>query len=387
MQQEQLAQASPLTTERLKELSAVEGPCLTVLLSLPHRDTREIGVKTKKTVQEIEEKLRGRGLERDTLDRLMSPLREFAVEVAGDREHNGIVIFRSSDVFAHYYLPHEVEDCAAVSDHFLLSPLFPALEASRPFYILALSQKHIRLLRCDGASSQEVDLPPEIPHDLDEFIGSDKPDHVLDNASSGGPSMGAGRVMFGTGNDKERRDQYLLHFYKRVDDGVTELLKNGTAPLVLAGVDYELSLYRNESKFPRLAEGGVHGAPDGLKGGELHKRALEVVQPYWDKEVDAALAMYEQFGGSARSSVSLKEIVKAAYDGRVLHLFVARGASHMGNFDEMTHKVRAHGEEQPGDEDLVNAAAVETVKHGGDVFVVARNKVPHGGQMAAVMRY
>jgi hypothetical protein len=83
----------------------------------------------------------------------------------------------------------------------------------------------------------------------------------------------------------------------------------------------------------------------------------------------------------------LKEIVKAAYDGRVLHLFVARGAKEMGNFDEATHRVRTHAEERPGDEDLINAAAAQTINHAGNVFVLPRNKVPHGSQIAAVMRY
>jgi hypothetical protein len=53
----------------------------------------------------------------------------------------------------------------------------------------------------------------------------------------------------------------------------------------------------------------------------------------------------------------------------------------------MSHRVRVHGQEQPGDEDLINAAAVQTINHAGNVYVVARNKVPHGSQMAAVMRY
>ena len=52
-----------------------------------------------------------------------------------------------------------------------------------------------------------------------------------------------------------------------------------------------------------------------------------------------------------------------------------------------THQVRAHREEQPGDEDLINAAAVETLRHAGNVFVLPAKKIPHGSQMAAVMRY
>jgi hypothetical protein len=110
------------------------------------------------------------------------------------------------------------------------------------------------------------------------------------------------------------------------------------------------------------------------------------MRAHWEKNVDGALAMYEHLG-SGRASADLEEIVRAAYDGRVLHLFVAQGAHPMGNFDDVTREVHTHGEEQPGDEDLINAAAVETLRHAGDVFVVPPAKVPHGSPMAAVMRY
>ncbi len=68
--------------------------------------------------------------------------------------------------------------------------------------------------------------------------------------------------------------------------------KNGTAPLVVAGVDYEIACFRRVNVYPNLAEDAVHGAADGLKGGELHKRALEAVQSYFSAPFKAALARY-----------------------------------------------------------------------------------------------
>lgn len=388
MQQEQLAQASPISIQDLKDLSSAPGPCITAVFPVHHEDTRHKRLEAKKVCQEVEQRLDHRNIDRNLRDKLLEPLRSVVESVEAETEQDTLVFLWAPDFYKQLSVPQRLDQTVTVAEHFNLLPLIPMVWENRPFYILALSQKHIRLLRCTTTTSEEVDLPPDTPTNLDEFISTDKPDHVLDNSSAGGPGTGSmGRVMFGTGTDKERRDQYLLHFYKAVDQRVTDLLKNDPAPLVIAGVEYELPLYRNESKFPRLVEEGVRGAPDGLKGGELHKRALEIVQRHWEKDVDEALAMYEQFGGSDRATSSLKEVVKSAYDGRVLHLFVAQGAHHLGNFDEMTHRVRAHRQERPGDEDLVNAAAVQTLGHAGNVFVISRNKVPHGSQMAAVLRY
>jgi len=391
--QQQLEQATPMSLQELKELSAAAGPCITIVMPLHREDARQIQVTLKKALEKVSETLKQRNVDRKLQTKLSEPMRALGdtIEAQTGEAQPGqasLIVLRSPDIFRYYLVPQSLEEYVEVADHFCLLPLIPILRESRPFYILALSQKHIRLLRCTNTTSEEVELPPTVPKNLDDFINNDKPDHVLDNSSAGGPGTGSmGRVLFGTGTDKERADQYLLHFYKAVDRGVGELLRNDSAPLVIAGVEYELALYRSESTFPRLVEDGIHGAPDGLKGGELHKRAFEPIEAYWRKDTEAALAMYEQFGGSSRASSSLKEIVQGAYDGRVLHLFVAQDARHAGNFDEMTHRVRMHNEERPGDEDLINAAAVETIKHAGNVFVLSRNQVPHGSQMAAVMRY
>lgn len=388
MTQLQVAPERPISMAELKELSSGSGPCITILLPLHHEDTRQIRAAAKSAIRAAEQRLEQHHIDPKQVEVLMEPLRTLAVELEGEAEQKGVVVLRSPHVLQRFFVPGAIEESVTVADHFHLLPLIPVLLETEPFYILALSQKNVRLLRCTNSTSEEVKLPSGVPQNLDDFVQTDKPDHVLDSGASGGPGTGSmGRVTFGTGTDKERRDQHLLHFYKAVDQGITTFLQGGNAPLVIAGVEYELPLYRSVSSFPRLVDEAVRGAPDSLKGGELHKRALEVMQLHRRTHVDSALAMYEQFGGSSRTSVGLKEIVKGAYDGRVLHLFVAEGARHTGNFDAMTHRVRASRQEQPGDEDLINAAAVETLRHSGNVFVIPASRVPHGSQMAAVMRY
>ncbi len=49
-----------------------------------------------------------------------------------------------------------------VANHFYVKPLIQALQSERVFYVLALSQKHIRLLQCTEDSSEEVELPPSV---------------------------------------------------------------------------------------------------------------------------------------------------------------------------------------------------------------------------------
>jgi len=46
-----------------------------------------------------------------------------------------------------------------------------------------------------------------------------------------------------------------------------------------------------------------------------------------------------------------------------------------------------HEEAKPGDEDLLDLAAVQTLLNGGTVYAVELEKVPDGASLAAVFRY
>ena len=52
-------------------------------------------------------------------------------------------------------------------------------------------------------------------------------------------------------------------------------------------------------------------------------------------------------------------------------------------FDRETLEMKVQGRH----EDLVNAAALQTIAYGGDVFILSPEEVPGGGQMAAITRF
>jgi hypothetical protein len=278
-----------------------------------------------------------------------------------------VAIFRSPELFRPVPLPWEIGEKITVADHCQIRPLLGRLHKPRPYYGLALSQKHIRLLRCENGSSEEVELPESFPRNLQEWIATDKPDHVLDNRSKAGPSVGAMKgVTFGTSSDLEKKDEYLLHFYKAIDRSLHELLKEDPAPVILAGVEYELALYHRVSKYPHLMDDGVHGTADVLKGVELRQRAQELVDAQGTKSLENALALYEKQGGTDRVYTDPANILKAAREGRVAHLFLADDVDASERF---------------------NVAALQTLLNSGQVHLVDRGRLPGGGAMSALLRY
>ena len=384
-----LTETNQVSLQELRELARASGPCITILQPLlpAPNETRHNQARVKAAVKEAERILAEKKIEAGQAHELLKPCCGLIGEMDfGDFE--GLAVFRAPEMFRYFRIRKRLKEAVTVSNHFYVLPLLQLLDLHRTFYILALSQKHIRLLRCTNHSSEEVPLPASVPKNLFEDLQTDQPDHNQDNLSAGGPSTGSMKgVMFTTSTDRETKDEYLSRFYKDVDRGIRQLLKADKSPLVLAGVDYELAIYRKINSYPQLAEGAVQGAPDGLKGGELHRRALDAVQSYFESDLNKALAQFNQQAGSARTSRTLKDIVECAYDGRVAYLLVSEDARYTGNFDEVSRAARAHKNPLPGDEDLLNAAAVQAILHGGQVFVLPASKVPDGAPAVAIMRY
>ena len=209
----------------------------------------------------------------------MEPVRQLAREAEdAGLWSNALILFRSPDVFRYFLLYQRAPEVESVEDRFQVRPLLSALTREQRFHLLGLSRQHIRLLHCTQHRTEEENMQGVAPRDIRVWMNNRQPDHVLDNRSAGGPSVGSMKgVSFGTSTDREREDEYLSHFFKEVDKGVNHLLRNDTARLLLAGVEYEVAIYRRISAFPRLFEKAVLGSPDGLPASELHKRAMDVV--------------------------------------------------------------------------------------------------------------
>ena len=90
---------------------------------------------------------------------------------------------------------------------------------------------------------------------------------------------------------------------------------------------------------------------------------------------------------SGRATTIPEEIVKAARHGRVDRLFLSDGDPLWGWFDERHDRIVAHRDPAPGDDDLLDYAAVMTLRQGGNVMVVDRTQLPPTGPAAAILRY
>ena len=280
--------------------------------------------------------------------------------------------------------PNLAKDVITVGDRFQLRPLLDAVSREQRFYILAISQKKVRLFECGLYRFNEVDLKGRVPQNLHVFLSMKMPDHVLDNRASGVRGAGSMKgVVFGTSSDSEKSDEYLAHFFRAIDTGLHAVLASKSAPLILAGVEEELALYRKINTYKNVTEQDLHGSPDGVPPRELFQHARDIMRQRLTAPAAKVVREFEEHRNAKRVSLELGKTLSWAAEGRVSDLLIRQDAERRGVCDSAGQNIQETDE----GEDLLNRAAIFTLTHGGQAFSVRASEMPGQAEVAAVLRY
>jgi len=384
-----------LNREILNDLSQKSGQYLISLYMPTHRVGREMQqdpIRFKNLLSSAEKLLAKMGLRKPEIEHLLKEA-EGLQEDSEFWQHlgDGLAVFFSAGFMEYYRLPLEFEKLLVISERFHLKPLLPLLNRNGHFYVLALSQKQVRLLEGSFFSIDEMNLD-DIPTSLREALWFDDPERQLQfHTGSVTPShAGANPAAYhGQGVSDEDTKTDLLRYFQQIDAGLIEMLNNESGPLVLAGVDYLIPIYQQANSYPFLVEEAIEGNPDHLNAGELHQHAWKIVEPIFIADQHQALARYQELSGSGSELASnrIDTIISAAHYGRVDTLFSALGVQIWGSFDATNNSLEQHQEFQPGGQDLLDLAAVQTLLNGGEVFALKPDDMPDDNSLAAIFRY
>jgi len=387
--EKQLEVTRSLALADVKDLVNTEGPCITMYMPLePAPNTSRMdGMRLKGAIRQAEQKLQEvfPELSKERCRELIEALQDVGSEPDQWGGNGGsLVVLRSPEVFRAFEVNQELDETVVVENYFHLFPMLGSLQvADQEFYLLALSKKHVRLLHCTRTQCEEVPLGAGTPTSVEEWLATYLPSSAPDNADRQYPEQGVGKGSFNSTQDRDRSDEHIINFFHVINKAVFDILRNERGPLVLCGVDYERSMYKDLNSYEHLMAEGVAGSPDGLRGGEMHEQAMKIVQEHFSQPAKKALALWEKIAGGERAITSFPDIIKASFEARIAHLFAAEGAHSMGVFDRNTMQMGVQGRR----DDLVNAAALQTIAYGGDVFIVSPEQVPGGGQLAAITRF
>ena len=370
--------AEMLVWKDLKSLCASQPPCITITLPAYHQGAQTLPYATqlKQALRSVQQELFKQTFF-DEAERLIEPLRKLIATPDMNRSGRDMVIFRSPSFLLRFDLPGPVQFRSVVGRYFHVAPFLHQLSADREFYILELNQKHLRLLHCVDGACADVPLPTSLPKSVEQDGAFDAPDHTLRNRSSAGTSNGSmPGVSFGTGSEREKSSERLQHFFRSVDDGLAVFLKG--RPLLLSGARHEVAIYRRAATYAGLLESDLEKDLHSLAPDDVAHLAQESLQHQSRRKADHELQQLRELAGSGRISTGVRPVLKAASEGRVAKLILAEEAEFAATREAL---------ESDSPEDLLNAAAVLSIRNGGEVFTLPAEAMGAEAPVAAILRY
>ncbi len=383
-QQTSPQQASELMDQdSLKAVCAAPGPFVTVFLPARHPGAADLpGPERMKTIlRDAARELKNRRFQ-GHIDQLLKPLEKLADNPAKPAGGSDSVIFLSPGVFRHLRLPASTRERLVVASHPHITPLLAHLMPQREFYVLAITKKLLRLGRWYDGQCTEVPLPARVPKSFEETVTFVQPDHELQNRSSAGASASqVGPARFGTGSERDLVHDRLHQYLQIVDRELTGFL--GGAPLVLVGIAQEMAVYHSVSEYPHVLA-AKPTSPEHLTWAELGERAQEAVMAARRGEAERVLGEFRETARRDRVTSGIREVSEAAHEGRVHKLLLEKDAEHMDLLGPLFPMDSARLE---GEQDLINTAAVETIRRRGEVYMLDPGELGVSSPLAAVLRY
>lgn len=362
------------TIEQIDQLMAERNPA-SVSIYLP-TDTISTGeherLELKNLINEAVAGLQAQGVDK----REIAEMEDELLDLVDDVEiwpymARSLAIFATPEGVQTFRLPNHLNAHVQVADRFFVKPLMRSVTFPHLGYVIALSQNETRVLEVlpEGASYRlDVD---ELPESMD---------HALASMGVGGRAP-RGRIS-GAEGAKVRMVQYS----RKINQALRGAL-DGESPLIIAGTEPLVSIFRASCTYPRLSPLTISGNPETTSDADLTAEARTILDETYAADVQEQLGLFQQRRSSNRATSQLSEVARAATMGMVDTVFVDIDDNVMGRMDSESGAVEFSDDNDPEAYGLVDEIVRRVWRTGGSVMAVRRDEVPDGETVAAILRY
>ena len=370
-----------------------EGAHVSIFMPAHHRGGQDPQdpIRLKNLLRKAAVELEAKGLRAAEARSLLEPAERLLTDnLFWRRQGDGLALFIETNQFMYYRLPIYLREEVGVADRYYIKPLVPLVSECGWFYVLSISRHENRLLQCTSSASIRIDLG-DIPKSMPDALFYDTPANRMQYhvaQPTGGSNFGVTTaIQTGEGSRPNYDKRNVLQYFEQINRGLSRILAGEKAPMVLSAVDYLHPLYREANTYRNLLPEGLIGNPDGVSDETLRQGAWAIVQPYFDRIRGDAINEFKKSAGTGMTVTGIKDVINAAAEGRVRFLFLAEGAQQWGVFNDGDRTLTVHPRAEPGDDDLMDLAAYQTLDHSGTIFVLRPEEVPGGEPAAAILRY
>lgn len=351
---------------------------------LNHKDV--LALKTQ--VKEVKHKLSNKGLHDADISKMLAPAEQLIDNSRfWSHQSDGLAIFLTDSFFRKYTLPVYFKEFNAVSDSFYLKPLMPMFVGDGTFYLMTLQLETVTLYECTKYSFTEIVIDDVIPKNLEERVGYDYEEKNLQFRTQ---QAGKGQAMFHgqeatTGKDKKE----IKVYFKAINDGLAKILSKKNNPLLIATQDYLFSIYEEINTYQNLVKQNIKVDFDALDIFDIHEMAWEKMAPTFDQTRKDKIVQFIAEQGTGKTAVEIKEILPAAFHGKIETLFCENRADIFGTYTNKNGTVSVtESEKNNNSMSLMNTAAIQTFLNGGDVYLLEKEDMPNpNSTINALYRY
>ncbi|MGM0667498.1 MAG: hypothetical protein ACQETA_09265 [Bacteroidota bacterium] len=382
-----------MSLRMFKELAKEKGDiCISIYIPTSRAGEKVISKhaqkKLKNKLKETSSALVEAGTDKKEAGALLKPAEEMVEDNNFWRKQSdGLAIFINKNGMRSFTLPVDFEERLYTGDHFYLLPLFPFFNDDGEFYLLALSQKEVKLYECSKNHITSIVIDDLIPGSLEDVVGYDYEEESLQHRTGQGGDAGA--MFHGQGGSKDEDKDEIERYFRAVDKGLMKFLANDKKPMVLACVESHFPVYQQITSYPGLFDSFISGSPDKEDPLVLHSEAWLLVKDYFSKQREDKINTFRKLSGTSKTAVVPDDIIIASVDGRIDTLFVAGGKDKYGTYDPKKRKLKISGGETKDREvSLFNLAAINTLLNGGWVYISEGDKMPlENTEVNAILRY
>jgi hypothetical protein len=383
------------TRSDLSDLLAADPP-LAVSVFLPTQthgpDVRQGPIRLKNLTTEAARQLLATGMASGEVEEILAPAKRLAEDHSfWQHQSHGLSLFLDTTGARHHQVPIPLDEQVVVGPGFHVRPLLPVLAADGRFIVLTVTADQARLYHGSRFALVE-DESADVLRSSADVTGEPDYENPVQAAPVARPGTGTiniGNAQVYGDSPPEWHKTRLVKFTQQLASDVESLVGASRVPVVLVA-DVEVGgHFRRASTLGAQLVGAVETNPRALDESELHGAAYSLVAPVLDQgrldAVDRLTALLGQ--GDRRVALDLGDVVRGAHRGQVEVLLLDETDVAWGHYDPGSDELVLDDCYADRGQDLLESAAVHTLRNGGAVHVLGGDEMPDALPVAAVLRY
>lgn len=223
-------------------------------------------IRFKNLLNGAEKKLTDYDVRRPEVEEMLRSVTDLLADpIFWQHQSDGLAVFLSKDLSRIYRLPAGFDEAVVVGKSFYVQPLLPLLNGNGNFYILALSINQTKLFQASKDDINEVELK-DMPKNMeDALMIEDKQKNIgfqtMTQNTVGGTGAERPAIHYGQGVEDDKKEK-ILRYCQEVDNGISRVMDDESAPMLVAAVDYLIPIFQQASTYRNLLNEGVVGSPE-----------------------------------------------------------------------------------------------------------------------------